>query len=469
VLAAIAVGGCFSDERGFHIVVHDDHAETVSVDMYLAVDSAAGVEGMIPEGAMKLMKGTVLLLDSDIPPANHELVDGQVVFNILPSDAAAPLALGQIVFIGRGSQGGAVSVGNMGPISLDADGSVAYRIDLQEAASSVEHPSDSNISSGTRVFEWPPDRDASRVKCTDLEFAEDANPGSVIHYFLVPPEDRDCDGRLATANVCPVEDDYLYDPNRPTTSGTVAAFENAKCGVTRQVGTMSNVHDICSLGAPPSCPDAANDDRCLEFTTPMYCAPNKMCEQDECLAQPDICNADPGMKNDWTKGNSGSTFLNCRLAFDQAGNVCPAGMGSEITVDINARIHDAFANFPAASTVQCAGAKLWVPGTAPANIVAFYEDSDPNHRPNLEVESGPGPCSMTLSYGGNAFFDATHGTDVSAYGGVDLTLTDIVNAQVSHVVMPLRVNFIPCGGLTSCELSHDGADDFTSLAQCFPH
>ncbi|CAN5836536.1 hypothetical protein BH11MYX2_BH11MYX2_15290 [soil metagenome] len=453
------LAGCFSDEAGLHIVVHDQHAGAHSIDMYIVADSD-DVGAMTPLGATRPMAGRVLLLDGSVPPTKGALHDGEVVFNVLPKKADGALDQTTIVFIGRDPQGNAVSFGKMPTLSLEAGGSVAYRFDLQEAAFPVDHPSDDNRPSGTRIFEWQ--KTAGLTKCLDVEFAEDAADGGVIHYFFVPPEDRDCDGVLATANICPVENDYVYDSDRMTVAAT-PLLENAECGQTSQVGT----HDVCALGAPPppQCSSGGSTpDDCLPFTGPRFCAPQKVCEQDECLTGLATCVDAQGLANDWAKEGKGATFLRCAIAADPDGGACPINDNSSVTFDFNVKFHEAFSELAPAESLRCAGANLWVPQKVPGTQIAFYQTA--LIRTKMAIQAPPLSCNFKLSYGGNAV--PAPFTPTQAFGGIDVTIGDGTSPLANHIVMPVRVSFIACAGTPHCEIIR-GDGDYTSFAQCLPH
>jgi hypothetical protein len=445
------LGGCFSDEAGLHIIVRDKSGRATNVDMYI-VDHVSDVAAMTPMGTNTQMTGTVLVLDSDDPPTNGVLHDGEFVFNILPRDSSKALELPKVMFIGRDGQG-AVSYGDMRPLPLDAGGSVAYIVDLQEDAFPVTGPSDVATPSGTRIFEWDNHGGSTpRAKCTDVEFAEDATNGQVLHYFFVPPDDPDCDGAIE----CRASDEYVYGTSPVQPPLPPASLDNVQCAQK----DVENGDTVCRLGVKTTdvC-DETGEQVCTPFTAETFCAPLSVCANSACLDNPnspDECFPElPGP----VTAASGS-FLDCSIPATLTGAVCGGVNPSQAVVALGPQL---MTQFSLQALPSCQSIQVWHPNIPLLPALAsntFVQSLTRAHPRFTAIASVTSQCAFTLVYGGGASTQdyATGGLDVEMHGN-------------RHVIVPVRVTFIGCddgmGGSSvgSCRLVSQDVD-LMSLKEC---
>lgn len=237
--------------------------EVAKVELFLgrsscSMDDGSECPGIGPESMDAPLRdeitGKVFIVDHP-EPFTADMVDGLARFRIQATDEVMPL----IVAVGTGLQGEQNSIAILKNLDLDL-GARRINLDLETARlglTKVATPTEA------RVQLWPdgsPDRDRDAHACLGIEL-----PG-FERMFVVPDDDRDCDGNTEDDECRPLVHDGFQ------VSAPVEA-DAASCAF---VGRVDNFDTVCRLGGEV-CNETSPDTRGCNNER-VVCIGSKICE-----------------------------------------------------------------------------------------------------------------------------------------------------------------------------------------------
>ena len=280
-----------------------------SVSLYLGQGACVRPDGSMcqiaPKNVSKRLAGDIFVRDDsgNAKPFAEPARQGTAKFQIESPSSDETL---QLVAVGE-LNGKAVAYGIANDVTIPAHGAIEVTIEL--AAAGEANDNEENVSphpDGDFIAEWN-----SPALCV---VAEHWSGGTVDRTMVVPNEDPDCDGLLATdasgqknALEC---DPYFFDYTSP-----FSRFSQSTCAT--QNFTVSGLH-TCVLGGPP-CTDGVGPDNtmCAGVTAPV-CVPSLICGS-QCAS---INSTVPLSGCAYESG--GGTFVHCVIYSDPAGGGCQA-------------------------------------------------------------------------------------------------------------------------------------------------
>lgn len=383
------------------LVIRDPEGVADHVELFLSTRMADTdrIGANVPRSGEPRAKhaGAAFFLDGPMdgitPLTRLDMTSDQVVWELRaegPGDTKVKL----LVAVAFDANNAAVAIAKMTDVTIPAHDTVATVLELEPALQLP--PSEARMPGGIRVWAWRK-HDAAAAACLAIE---ESTAATIKRWWLVPPDDPDCDDVQLEC------DKYLYQADYSS---------QAEVCIVPAMPNLPNPMP-CRVGSKV-CQDEVSAGECTPHTNPQYCLANAFCEPSDCFQNTSECE------------QLDSSRVHCDLALQQDGSTCPemtmgfgpllvnptlaGGLFPGACEAVAFASQDMTAGIVSSPTIDVNGATFGIEGFAPAS------------------------CTFKIEITGGQYDAST------ASSGEPIVLPIDITRGSSHLVVPVFVKISP--------------------------